>query len=391
MESLDRNRLIALAKLSADPAVSIFLPASVPSGGHRAEPTRLRNLLREATAQLERRGLNPDQTANLLAPAAALLAAEDGAWAPSPRGYAFFLGAGFYRPVRLDFAVAERVQVGERFAVRPLLSLLSRARSHYILALSLKRVRLLASGEDGCHLLRLAGLPASFEEAMNYVEYYSGLATHSSRASALGRRTGIVHGHGDDDEEAMEANLEQYFRRVVETVERGLPEPGAPVVVAAVSEYFPIVRRVNRRLNLAEHGIVGNPDYVTDGELAAVARLQLDAERHREVEAQAVRWLELVGRDRAAGDLHEIVRAAEQGRVETLLLARDAERWGSYEADVDRLELRESAEPGDEELLDRAATRTLAQGGEAFELSREAMPEHRVAAAILRYAPPAGP
>lgn len=389
MEPLDRNRLIALAKLSANPAVSIFLPGSEPRGGRHEEPTRLRNLLREATAELARRGLDAEQAAELLAPVAARLDETESVWAPTPRGWAFFAGAGFYRPLRLDFPVAEAVRVGDRFAVRPLLGALAHARPHYILALSLKRVRLLAADAEGCRPLRLAGLPASFDEAMDYVEYYSAVGVHSSSNAALGRRSAIFHGHGDGDEERMETNVEQYFRRVFEALERGLPEPEWPVVLATVGEYFPIAARVNRRLRLAKEGIVGNPDYVTDQELGAVAHLQLETARHREIEAEAARWLDLTGGRRALGDFAEIVRAAEAGQVETLLVAREAERWGSYEGDVDRLTVRESREPGDEELLDRAAARTLAQGGEAYELPQAAMPEHRVAAAILRYAPPA--
>lgn len=389
MESLDRNRLIALAKLSANPAVSIFLPGSEPSGGRREEPTRLRNLLREATAELARRGLDAAQAGELLAPLAARLAEKESVWAPTPRGWAFFVGAGFYRPLRLDFPVAEAVRVGDRFTVRPLLAALARARAHYILALSLKRVRLLAADAEGCRPVRLAGLPASFDEAMNYVEYYTGVAAHTGGPKALGRRALIFHGHGGDDEERREANLEQYFRCVLEALERDLPEPEAPVVLAAVGEYFPIAARVNRSLRLAKEGIVGNPDYATDQELAAAAHLQLETARHREIEAEAARWLDLTGGRRALGDLADIVHAAEAGRVETLLVAREAERWGSYENDVDRLIVRESREPGDEELLDRAAARTLAQGGDAYELPQAAMPEHRIAAAILRYAPPA--
>jgi hypothetical protein len=389
MESLDRNRLIALAKLSASPAVSIFLPGSEPSGGRREEPTRLRNLLRDATAELARRGLAPDLAADLLAPLSARLAEKESVWAPTPRGWAFFVGGGFYKPLRLDFPVPAAVRVGERFAVRPLLPALARARPHYVLALSLKHVRLLANDLDGCHQLRLAGLPASFDEAMDYVEYYSDVTAHTGGSALLGRRSAIFHGHGDDDEERRETDLEQYFRRIAEALERGLPDPDAPVVLAAVGEYFPLFGRVGRKLNLAPEGIPGNPDYVTDGELAAQARVKAEGLRHREVEAQAARWLDLTGGGRALAELEEIVRAAEHGRVDTLLVAREAERWGSYEPDVDRLVVRERAEPGDEELLDRAAARTLAQGGEALELPQAAMPEHRVAVAILRYAPPA--
>jgi hypothetical protein len=387
MESLDRSQLVALAKLEARPAVSVFLPRSEPTSGRREEPTRLRNLLREASSRLAQWGLAETDASALLAPIAALVEAGDGLWNAPANGYAFFAASGFFRPVRLEFPVAERVHVGTRFAVRPLVAVLARPATHYVLALSLKRVRLLENSADGCRELRLPGLPASFEAAMNYVEYYSGVGAHTGSTSSLGRRSAIFHGHGDNDEEGMKDNLEHFFRRIVDTLERDLPDPGAPLVLASVAEYFPLFRRANRHLRLIDDGIAGNPDYVTDGELGSAASLRLAALRRAEIEGLAARWLDLTGGPRAEAELDAIVGAAEQGRVETLLIAQEAERWGTYEPDLDRLSVHESAEPGDEELLDRATARTVAQGGEAYELPRAAMPEGRVAAAVLRYAP----
>jgi hypothetical protein len=64
-----------------------------------------------------------------------------------------------------------------------------------------------------------------------------------------------------------------------------------------------------------------------------------------------------------------VVTAAEEGRVDTLLLAEGADLPGG---------------PG-EDLVDAAATRTLQQGGAVFILPPEQMPAGEPMAAILRY------
>jgi len=387
MESMNRDQLVALCRLEADPAVSIYLPSVAPAAGSRQEPLRLRNLLREASAALLAYGLDGEAARELLRRAADLV--EDKQfWSAPPGGVALFVAPGFFRPVRVGFALPELVRVGRRFAVRPLAPLLGRTERFYILALSLNRVRVLEAGPDAARELRVSGLPASFDAAMNYVEYYSELSAHSSTPSALGRRAAIFHGHGDSDEENQKDNLRHFFRRVVEALERGLPDLASPVVLAAVATHFPLFRGANRRLRLAEGGVEGNPDYLSNGELAAQARARIDREKRASLGRELARWQELLPSGRSIGELDEIVRAAEEGRVETLLLASGAERWGSFEPDLGRLALREEKEPGDEELLDRAAARTIGQGGEAFDVALAAMPEHRVAAAILRYPAP---
>lgn len=389
MDSISRSQLVALARLEAPDAVSIFVPSTHHAGGARQEPVRLRNLLRDARAGLAAAGLDAADAAELLAPLAPLEAADDPYWRAPAEGYAFFLAPGFFRPARLEFTVDEQVRVGSRFAVRPLLPLLGAAAPHYVLALSINRVRLLESGPDGLRPLALPALPASFDEAMGYVEYDHEVSLHASSGGEIGRRPGIFHGHGDGDAERWKEDVVQFFRRVVDALERELPEPRAPLVVASVAEEMPLFRRAARRLNLVAEGVTGNPDHRSDGDLAAAARPLVAAQRGRVLDAERARWSDLQGSGRSLGELAGIVREAERGSVETLLVAREAERWGTYEPDLDRLVLREPPEVGDEELLDRAAARTLARGGEVFELPLAAMPERRIVAATLRY-PAAG-
>jgi len=391
MEALNGSRLRALARLEAEPCVSIFLPVPSPGGAPREAAIRLQNLAREAEGLLLAGGADGARVGELLGPVADLVVEAERTALPVG-GLAVYIAPGFFRALSVDFPLPEAVRVGGRFALRPLLPALVAPERFYVLALSANRVRLYEGGSHLWRELAPAGLPKSFEEAMGYVEYYSGVSAHTSTARGLGRRPPIFHGHGDDDEERADIDLENFFRRVVEALERGLPDPGAPLVLATIAAHVPLFRRANRRLKLLERSVVGNADHVTEGELAGAAREILAAESRRAVVRELVRWREERGEGgRGVVDLEEIVRAADEGRIETLFLAREAERWGSYEPDLRRVTVHETREPGDEELLERAAGRTLAQRGDVRALPIAAMPEGRIAVATLRFTAPLSP
>lgn len=386
--TINRSRLEALARIEAFPCVTMMFPAVGGGVSVPQDPVRLRNVLRGAREQLAAVAVSEEAAGELLAPLTALL--DDPAfWAAPAGGVALWAAPGFVHRERVGFELPELVQVGSRFVVRPLLPALDGPDVFYVLALSRNRVRLIESGPQGVHQPPIEGLPESFEAAMGELEYYSAVTLHSSSPSALGRRSAIFHGHGDNDEERLDTDLETFFRRVCEPLEAGLPVPEAPVVLAAVAEYAPIFRRAARRLNLAAAPLTGNPEAVADAELVAAARSRIEELDRAKVDAELARWAGLEARGRSIDQLDPIFRAAEEGRVETLFVAREAERWGSWEPDLRRLTVHEAREEGDEELLDRAVARTLAQGGEAHALPLARMPEGRIAAAILRFPEPA--
>ncbi len=84
-------------------------------------------------------------------------------------------------------------------------------------------------------------------------------------------------------------------------------------------------------------------------------------------------------------DLEDIVRGAYHGRVEVLFVALGVQRWGFFDSATDSVRLHDTAEPGDEDLLDFAAIQTLLNGGSVYAVEPENVPDDRRVAAILRY------
>jgi hypothetical protein len=385
MNAMSRTQLESLVRLEGSPCVSIFLPLS--GGGPRTaheDHVRYRNLLRAAGRELMERGWSREAADDLLAPAAAL-AAEKAPWDGPAGGLAVHLAPGFLRPSRVELALPERCEVGERFVVRPLLPLLDRVERFYVLAASLASLRVVEATAAGARALELAGVPKSFREAMGELAYHSEVSAHTATPGALGRRAAIFHGHGDDDEEHFKDDVFGYFRRALEAIERVLPEPAAPVVLAAVERHLPALRQAGRRLRFLDDALVGNPELASDAELAARGRELVDGEVARRIDRELVRWVDARDSGRTELDLERIVLAADQGRVDTLFVGAEAERWGSFERDLGRVAVHEAREPGDVDLLDLAASRALATGGDVHQLPLGTLPEGRAALALLRW------
>jgi len=88
-----------------------------------------------------------------------------------------------------------------------------------------------------------------------------------------------------------------------------------------------------------------------------------------------------VGTGHASVHIQDIVAAAYEGRVSHLFFQENAQYEGSFDVVRQRVH-RDTAQ----DLVDSAATETLAHGGDARILSASAMPNGVAVCALFRYA-----
>ncbi len=385
LDLLGRDDLADLVAYVAEPCVSIFCPMHTFGAEKRQNSVVLKHLLRSAEEQLRDRGLAHDEAAEILAPVERLVGGSE-FWLDPSAGLALFAAPGVYRAFRLDAPPKEAAIVADRFAIRPLLPLLEADGRFYILALSIRHVRLLEADRHGVRELDLPKLPANMQDALGSMEYYSELQVHSASPSAsLGRRKGVVHGHGDSDEEHFKRDLVNYFRKIADALRHGLADREAPLVLASVEEYLPLYRIASGDPRLLEMSVHGNPDFSTNEELRQkawpIVVPKLLEQRGRDLE----RFGKLRGGTRTSTDLAEIVFAAHEGRVETLFVDAQAELWGSYDPARREARIHAGRVAGDEDLLERAAVETLTRGGVVHAVLPSVMPVPTMIAATLRF------
>jgi hypothetical protein len=365
MDLLLREDFEALLADHKGPCVSLFLPTVRSGPETRQGPIRLRNLLREAQERLLGHGLLPAEIGSLLAPAKNLVE-DESFWSRPEAGIAVFCTPDLFRAFRLPLHVRERVAVGRRFIIKPLLPLSSAQPTFFILALSQNQVRLLEARERTVREIDLPGIPRNLVEALGDHETSEMLQLHSAGPRS---HSPIYHGTGAGEED-RKAELLRYCRRIDTALRPFLHGKTTPLIAAGAAPLPAIYREASSYPHLLDEEIAGNPEHRSAEELRdlgwKIVR-ELFQEEQRIAEG---RFRELIGTGKASSNLAEVVPAARDGRVDILFLAGD-----------------EPTPPNatDEELLEAAAIFTLRNGGTTYEVATSQVPGGGPVAAVYRY------
>lgn len=384
MDDLTIDRAMELARMHGGHRVSLFMPTRpfVP-GSPDENATRLKNLLREAEAELGRRDVRPGDIGRLLAPARSLID-DVPFWMRAEEGLALLLGDEGMSAFRLPAPLPEMVRVNSRYYMRPLLPHVETRGEYWLLFISQKTVRLYRGTRDGLAEVPAEGLPSSLAEALRWDDFEkASLQFHVNTTGVNGGRGApVYHGNKEPD---MKNELARFFRKIDRALYERLRDSDAPLVLAGVDYLIPIYRDVNSYPALVHEAVTGNVEIMPLPELhdrALHALRRLAEAESRQLAAQVE---EAWGSSKTTPDPETIVPAAFLGRVDTLVLSGSEQWWGRYDDSTGRAVLHRAPAEGDEDLLDLAALQTLEKGGAVVNLPEEDMPHGHTAVALLRY------
>jgi hypothetical protein len=380
MDLVTKNDLSTLLKTSGVCA-SIYVPTHPRSPEMSQDPIRMKNLLESAERQMLARGLSAPQAKHTLGPVRMLLGELPFGRFPED-DFAIFVCGDFFRCYRLPIRVREIVVVGSHFHIKPLLPLFSGSGQFYVLAISENRVRLFQGARDSMTELDTEDLPESLVAAQGSASFERQRQMHTAGGS--GKRVAVFHGHVAAIEDPRQTRL-RYFRQIDAGLRSVAHHNRAPLVLAGVEEFFPLYREANTHPVLLERGIAGNPDRATADELHAAAWEIVEPYFAKEQTTSLNRYRDCAGTSRASNQLGEILTAVNQGRVDHLFVKSDVELWGAFDAKRDDVSIHVNPEPGDEDLLNFAATQAVLHGATAYALPSGEMPEGRDIAALFRY------
>lgn len=385
MDILNPASLRSLIAQQGKWCVSLYMPTHRAGREQQQDPIRLKNLLAQAETKLLANGLRRPEVQKLMRPAEELLWNKE-FWQHREDGLAIFLTDDLFRFYRLPVEFEELLSTGTSFHFKPLLPCLGRGLKFYVLAVSLNEVRLFEGNADTMSEIEL-NFPTSMEEVLWADEPEKYLNMHSGSIS-MGQGkggAGLFHGHSPAEDEKK--NILRFFQAVDESLNDVLEEKNIPMVLAGVEYLLPIFREASSYQNLLEHGIVGNPNRENLKELHKEA-WNIIRPIFEESEKKAIEKFEQLNGQKnplAIGDIKKAVKAAVVGQVETIFVPLGRQKWGRYDAENHRVMLKHEPEPGDEDLLDFAATQTLLNSGQVFAVSPDRMPGGGEIAAILRY------
>lgn len=383
MDILRRYELNELVEVRGGSCVSIYLPTHPSMPETQKDPIRFKNLLAEAEAQLVAMGVAVAEARALLKPPRELLEDRE-FWIHQTDGLAVFASKSMLRVFRLPSRFEELVVVTERFHVKPLLPLFAFDGRFYILALSQNQARLFEASKTSISELFPEGIPQDLKETLKPGQPERRLQFHTRAPQAGDRRAAVFHGHGtgvDDDKDA----LLRYCREIDEALRPLFKDETAPLVLACVDYLLPIYRSANTYSHLAERGISGNPESPHVAELRQRGWEIVSPSFSVGLNNAAAKYRRQAGTGRTSTDLKEIVSASIEGRLESLFVALGVRRWGRVDSETGVVQLHEEAQPGDEDLLDRAGIETLTKAGDVFAVKPDQIPAESDVAAIFRY------
>ncbi|MGV2827345.1 baeRF7 domain-containing protein [Myxosarcina sp. GI1(2024)] len=381
MTLLSKSELENLLSETSKPCISIYMPAEKAGAETRQNPIRFKNLIGQAEEQLVELGLRDSDVNELLQEARATMDNYD-FWQHQDEGLAVFIAPETLRYYRLPYNFAELVVVGNRPHLKPLLPVITRNSRFYLLALSQNQVKLFQGNHYSIKELELPqGVPDSLAEALKYDDPEKQLQFHSTDSSGS---KPTFHGQGVGTTEDKEG-----IRRFLLAIDKGLQdllnEEKIPLILAGANFLLPIYHEVNSYSNLLESGIEGNPEHIKPEELHRQAWQIIEPHLAAERQEAIAQFHESLNAQQASAQLEKIVSAAYNGQVDTLLIAADAQQWGKFDPQANRIELHAEHEDEDIDLLDYAAMHTFLQSGKVYILESDKMPEKSSIAAIFRY------
>lgn len=363
------------------PLVSLYLQTSPQPDRLQQNEIRLKTLLRGAREQLQQLGVAAER----------IDALDKGIWETAEQwrdgsgllaGLALFAEGEDVQTIPLPYEVEDLALVGSRFHLKPLIRGLEFDRPFSLLALSQNQVSLFSGDAISLQELDLsAKVPKSLQDVKGHQPAGKTLHYH---AGARAMEVAKFHGHGAGKDD-IGPEIESFLDELDSALKPLFELSGDPVVLAGVESLLATYRSVSRCETLLEKQIEGNVKDLSEQQLHARA-WPLIAESVAEEKLARFRGLVDSGaRDPVARKLPDVLRAAADGRVETVFVASDVMRWGSVDDSDRSVSIHEEYSPGDLDLLDRAAVESHVNGGKAQVITRDAFPGESVALARLRY------
>ncbi|MBK5268543.1 MAG: hypothetical protein JJE47_14030 [Acidimicrobiia bacterium] len=364
--------------MAEGPCVSMFMPTHRSGRETLQGPIRLRNLINSARGELSGFDVAETVIEAILAPLESLVD-DHGFWQHTADGLALFSSTGRFERYRVALSLTEEVVVAASFRVRPVLSVVSRDESFFVLSLSQNEVQLFEATSSTITKLDLGSAATSMDEALTLEDPERQLQSHSTGGGGV-----EFHGHGAGAELDKTA-IQRFLRAVDRGVCERLGDAHEPLVLACVDYYLPLFQAVTRYPNVFDTAVTGNPEHRSPTELHADALRLIESPTGGEGHPGIDRYRAAVGAGKTVSAIVDLVTRAREGRIATLLVTDVAPVWGRVAPDTGTVSTSQRASIEDEDLIDRAVFDTLAKGGEVFVTDVATLGTATGVAATLRY------
>ncbi|MEL7587530.1 MAG: hypothetical protein AAGU19_12515 [Prolixibacteraceae bacterium] len=379
MASFDKEKFQELASERSNYCTSIYI-STQRVGENRESILALKNQLSRISNQLLELGMSTGETERYLEPMRELTGST-GMWRFLSDSLCIFRSPDKFFYTTLPFEVDELGLVSNRFHLLPLLSVFNNNHRFLILRLSLNGNSLYkATTEDISEILVGDFFPENMQDSVGVDNEKSSLQFRGGQTGdGLGLYAGI--GPGKD---LKEREIRKYLQDIDNGLTKVLDDFSLPLVVVSVEHLFSVFKSTTSYKNVYPHCIAGNYDHVKDHVLHEKA-LELLKPYFEQVKNEGKeKFRDSPGK--VTSNVNEVIRAAYEGKVDTLFIGKGAHVWGNFDPGTGVLRRHEDKKLLDNCLLDLAAQATFLKGGKVFVEKPEYLPENITPVnAILRY------
>jgi hypothetical protein len=363
-----RSEIMALASARAGASVTIYLATTPLTEAAQADRIALKNLGREAVAQLGAAGTDKRSIWPIEA-ALEEIGSDDGFWAHQANSLAIFVTPDSVRTFRLPSRLTSAVHVSDRFHIKPLLRAVTFGQDAYVLAIGRGAVRLIeVSGDMPPHAVPVPGLPKDMGDAINRRSH-----TPRDRPGNSGEAT------------SENALLTRYARVVDEALRPVLSGHERPLIIAAAEPMLSIYRSVSSYAHTAPAGLGGSADHTADHVLASEARAVLDQLHAGQIAELSALYTLREGQGRATTDVAQAARAATFGAIDTLIVDIDVTLPGTVDDETGAVTFADVDDAVAYGVVDEIVSRAMKAGARIISARKADVPGGGALAAILRY------
>lgn len=351
----------------SEACVSIYLPTTPLSRETEASRINLGNLIKKAIGQLEVKGFEKRSILPLQEQFEDLLADEE-FWNYQANSLAILATPESLRTYRMANKLADLVEVSDRFHLKPLLRAITFPHAAHILALSENAVRLIEVSAD---------LPARTIDVPDLPESLTMVVGETINKDY----TGSGHRHGVQGQNSY---LARYIRKINAVLRPMLIRTDRPLILATTKPMEALFRSISAIPALPDI-IAGNPEHLSEAELASAARPVLDAHYEEQIKSFHGLFEKRTGQNRTTTDISDAARLATYGGIDKLLVDIDSVVDGFVDDETGEVTFGNQGDAINYGVVDEIAGRALRTGAKVMAVRREDIPGRHDLAVISRY------
>lgn len=311
---MEKLKIKDLVNKEGEVFVSIYLPTHRTSIDNKQDQTRLSNLVNEAKKQIQEKFENIE-IEEYFEGINNLKNSED-FWKNGNEGLVILINENETVYQRLSGNTPEKVVVGDRYHLLPLINYYELPNDYYLLDISKDRFELFQVGSEGIKNIETPSIERRFDDLFTDKDVEDGDLKNTGGASST------MHGH-QSKPEIDEKETEKYMRYVATHLVEFFKPRSFPIVLFGTTE------NVSEFKNIIgdEVNIVTTIDKPLDSmereEILESLKANLLPEYLKKIDEKIEDLNSFIANDKGSDNLSRIQKDSETGRIETLFIEKD--------------------------------------------------------------------